>query len=939
MLPIVINTMTSRGTAKGLDLYLQQHTCKSGAAHSHTRIGDKEKSIHGGSFAISELENEEFLKHYYQKVFVDGKLEHLTEKQLVENGPVLIDLDMRYATTVNKRQHTCDHVVDLIVLYADRMCDMLTIDDGAVIDVFVMEKPGVRKVEGTTKDGIHILIGVSMHKAMQCMLRDRILEEIGSLWDGLPITNSWDDVFDEGVTKGFVNWQLYGSRKPGNEAYLVKYHYQLGRRSGEWQLDTKPMESFNTQALMNKLSARYNGNPSFPIKESCKEELEKAKSDLGRKGKAASKGKAKLVMRGGGKKVKRVTDIDSMEVLDEMISDMIDDVGQSDYKLKETHQFTMCLPKSYYGPGSYNKWIRVGWALANTDSRLFLTWLKFSAQDGCRNTLRGARGKFDWTQVGELYDMWLKFDSNNPEGMTARSIMYWAKNDSPEEYQKVRRETVDFYVDQTVSAGGPATEWDLASVLHQLFKDKFVCVSISRNQWYECGEHKWHDIDSGNTLRLFISKTMHTEYLTRIKDATTRMQTMEQTDSSYDALRKRTSRLADIAMSLKKTQWKNNIMREARELFYDRDFMDKLDCNPYLMCFNNGVIDFKEKCFRKGQPDDYLSMSTGIDYVPLDHASQSKEIAEINTFMEQLFPVADLRTYMWQHLASSLIGTNLNQTLTKYLGSGRNGKSALVDLMSHMLGQYKGTVPITLITSKRNSVGGTSSEVAQLKGVRYAVMQEPSKGDRINEGVLKEITGGDPIQARALFKDTITFIPQFTLVCCTNVMLELNSTDDGTLRRFRLIDFHSKFLENPYGDEVKFPKAVCPYQFKLDKNLAEKFTSWAPVMMAMLVELAYKKQGIVDECSIVVASTERYRESQDYLAEFAKEHIAGEQGGKIKKTELYNTFKEWYTTNHGRGVPKAKEVYEFMNTRYGHFNNGWHNVKIIYEDDEPMDDF
>ena len=58
MLPIVINTMTSRGTAKGLDLYLQQHTCKSGAAHSHTRIGDKEKSIHGGSFAISELENE-----------------------------------------------------------------------------------------------------------------------------------------------------------------------------------------------------------------------------------------------------------------------------------------------------------------------------------------------------------------------------------------------------------------------------------------------------------------------------------------------------------------------------------------------------------------------------------------------------------------------------------------------------------------------------------------------------------------------------------------------------------------------------------------------------------------------------------------------------------------------------------------------------------------
>ena len=58
----------------------------------------------------------------------------------------------------------------------------------------------------------------------------------------------------------------------------------------------------------------------------------------------------------------------------------------------------------------------------------------------------------------------------------------------------------------------------------------------------------------------------------------------------------------------------------------------------------------------------------------------------------------------------------------------------------------------------------------QLQGVRYAVMQEPSKGDKINEGIMKEITGGDPIQGRALFKETITFIPQFKLVVCTNVL-------------------------------------------------------------------------------------------------------------------------------------------------------------------------
>ena len=80
-----------------------------------------------------------------------------------------------------------------------------------------------------------------------------------------------------------------------------------------------------------------------------------------------------------------------------------------------------------------------------------------------------------------------------------------------------------------------------------------------------------------------------------------------------------------------------------------------------------------------------------------------------------------------------------------YTGKGSNGKSILVKLMEIVLGDYKGTVPITLITQGRNKIGSASPETAQ-QGKRYAVMQEPSKGDRINEGIMKELTGGDPIK-------------------------------------------------------------------------------------------------------------------------------------------------------------------------------------------------
>ena len=385
---------------------------------------------------------------------------------------------------------------------------------------------------------------------------------------------------------------------------------------------------------------------------------------------------------------------------------------------------------------------------------------------------------------------------------------------------------------------------------------------------------------------------------------------------------------------------KNNIMREAKELFYDKDFLNKIDNNPHLLCFNNYVIDFKKKLHRPGQPDDYISKCTNIDYIPFDKviSKDKTTIDEIYEFMKQLFPNEELRKYMWEHLASTFIGNNDNQTFNIYTGSGRNGKSKMVDLMSKVLGDYKATIPITLLTQKRNNIGSTSSEIVQLMGVRYAVMQEPCKGEKINEGIMKEITGGDPIQGRALFKEAVTFIPQFKLVVCTNTLFDIKSNDDGTWRRIRVCDFMSKFLENPYEDEEKFPKSEYPYQYIIDKKIDEKFSQWAPVLASILVNMAYKMGGVVKDSSIVMGSSDQYREGQDYLTEFIKEKIKKVQGGKIKKTELWEVFKQWYIINYGRGLPKAREINDFMDKRFGKYVNRWNNIMINYDDDDEEED-
>jgi P4 family phage/plasmid primase-like protien len=921
---------------------------------THTRIGDdKNKSgggvIYGGSYTIPESDMKDFYEYYYDKVFTNKEPEYMTEKQLIEDGPIMVDVDLHYDKSVTEKKHSEDHVLDLIVGYAEKINEIVDVKKDVKIEVYVMEKSKVNtSVDGMTKDGIHLIICVRMHKGLQVMLRKRILKEIDAMWSDIPIINKWNDVFDEGITKGFCNWQVYGSRKPGHQAYLIKNHYTLTFDGSEWNVEEADMTNFNTKKNLRNLSARNKDHPYFQIREEVVEEFEEAKASLSKKSTNAGAGAGAK----GEKKYKK-TDaknssaftsydkINSEEMLDECIENIFDNIDVKDYKIKEAHGYTMCLPDSYYGPGTFSRWIRVGWALANTDFKLFPTWLKFTSQKNCRNSLRNSKGEFDWKNVPELFNMWCSFDEHNPDGLSSRSIMYWAKQDARGEYEKIRKDTIRYYIDQSVVT---ATEYDLAMVLYQMYKDRFVCVSVTNNCWYEFKSNRWVENDSGNTLRLLISKDMHQLYFMLVNEM---MATMDMTDdggnkdgpnpkkSEKDA---KMNKLSEIMMYLKRTTWKNNIMREARDIFYVENFMEKLDTKPYLLCCSNFVIDFENGIHRKGQPDDYLSKCTNIDYIPLNEEKHKDTIAEINLFMDQLFPEKELRQYMWQHLASCLVGTNDNQAFNIYTGSGANGKSKLVELMSKCLGDYKATVPITLITGKRNSIGSTSSEIVQLKGVRYAVIQEPSKNEQINEGIMKEITGGDPIQGRALFKDMITFIPQFKLTVCTNTMFDIKSNDDGTWRRIRVNDFKAKFVEEPYEDP-RFSREDYPHQFKMDKKIDTKFTQWVPIFMSMLVKISYKMKGIVDNCSIVMASSNNYRDGQDYLTEFLKERIRRRENGRVKKMELSEEFKKWYTINIGRNVPKTKEIFDYVEKKFGKCHtDGWHNIEIIYENVNDTDD-
>ena len=927
--------------------YLKNHyitNAEKDKAHTHLRIADKKLNIYGGKYSISNVK--EFRTKYYEQVWGKKQPEYLTEKQLVENGPILIDLDLRYHPSINERLHNENHIIDAIGIYADACLELLDIT--SKFDIFVMHKPSVRVEEEKTKDGIHIIIGIQMHKALQIILRKMVLDRLRDIWDDIPIINTWEDVIDEGITKGTTDWQLYGSRKPGNEAYELTHHYTFTMYDKGWSPKKHDIGGFDYKNNLYKLSAQNNSWQKFDIREEYAEKFKKECEMLSSKKKGKYKSKTQITIIPDYKdylallRTNKAPQINS-DILDTMIQEWHEEIDICSYKMIEAHNYTMCLPPSYYGPGSYSKWIRVGWALANTHRNMFLTWLRFSSREVCRDSLTHGQG-FDWSNIGELFNMWQDFDYDNPEGLTDRSIMYWSKMDAYDNYKEVWKSTTKYYMDESIKS---STDFDLANVLYNTYKDRFVCVNIAKNIWYEYINNRWYESDSGTNLRKLLSQDVHQLYLKELVETNNSYNNEDSTSEEGNNKKGKSQILTGICSKLKTTTHKNNIMREARELFKDKDFMEKLDTNPYLLCFNNYVVDLKNMVHRKGHPDDYLSKCTKIDYTPFDEDKHAEIFSQINTFITQLFPNEELRQYMWEHLSSCLIGKNNQQTFNKYIGGGRNGKSKLVELMSKCLGDYKGTVPITLITQKRNSIGSTSSEIVQLMGVRYAVMQEPSKDEgTVNEGILKEITGGDPIQGRALFKDTVTFIPQFNLVVCTNTPLEINSNDDGTWRRIRMCEFESKFVDKPNTIEnpknnSQFPLRSWPYQYPVDFTIDEKFDIWAPVLMSYLVKLAYKYKGNVKECKKVTDKTLKYRESQDYMARFTKEKIMEKSEKKIKKSELWETFIPWYNSNYTKNKNlKKDEIENYMNQYCGGYDKcskkgwGWHGWAIIYDEDE-----
>jgi len=265
--------------------------------------------------------------------------------------------------------------------------------------------------------------------------------------------------------------------------------------------------------------------------------------------------------------------------------------------------------------------------------------------------------------------------------------------------------------------------------------------------------------------------------------------------------------------------------------FYEREDLDKLmNMNKNLFAFTDAVIDLETGQVRAITPTDYISLTCGYAY---PKKSNPEMRAKINGFLFGMFENQETADYLMRVLSSCLFGGNRWEEFYCFTGKGSNGKGLLADCMTAVFGDFYHTVDVTLFTKPLERKDQPIPALVDARYKRIMMTSEPEPTDTLQGGLIKKISGGDPVEARTLnSKVIVRYVPPYKLIIQANGVPAMNRIDLAIQRRMRVIDFPLVFRESA-------DKMTEPHHRLGDPDLKyreSKKTEWRDEMMLMMLE-------------------------------------------------------------------------------------------------------
>lgn len=320
------------------------------------------------------------------------------------------------------------------------------------------------------------------------------------------------------------------------------------------------------------------------------------------------------------------------------------------------------------------------------------------------------------------------------------------------------------------------------------------------------------------------------------------------------------------------TQAKKNIMNE---LMHRRPATpDEFDKDDMLLNVANGYIDLTSRELYKHDINKMFSQITNTDY------TEKMQPAVWLDFLNDIFAgdKAVIR-YIQKALGYSLTGSTREQIMFILFGKGRNGKSIFVEVISEILGDYSNNMQAKSLMVKKND--NVNTDIARLSKARFVTSSEPNEGFRFDEGLIKQLTGGDKVTARFLYAEEFEYTPKFKIWVSTNHKPIIRGTDDGIWRRLVLIPF-----------DVQIPEE------KVDKDLKYKLLREAPAILNWMAEGAYMwmQEGLAMPEKLKEA-VQKYRNEMDTLGQFIEDCCKVDKNSSEKVSNLHQAYKTWSNDN------------------------------------------
>lgn len=301
---------------------------------------------------------------------------------------------------------------------------------------------------------------------------------------------------------------------------------------------------------------------------------------------------------------------------------------------------------------------------------------------------------------------------------------------------------------------------------------------------------------------------------------------------------------------------------------------EDLDADPWSLNVANGTVDLRTGALRAHRRADHITKLAPVDYDPEAAAPL------FQAFLTRIMgDDEDLAAFVQRAVGYALTGACSEDVLFFFYGAGANGKTTLVTVLQRLLGEYSKSTERDLLIASRGEKHPTG--VADLFGVRMAVAEEVDEGQRFDEGLVKQLTGGGRVRARFMRQDFFEFEPSHTLFVVGNHKPVVRGTGKAIWRRIRLVPF-----------EVSIPEA------EWDTELDQKLLAEGPGILAWAVRgcLAWQREGLGWPARVREA-TEGYRRDNDVLGDFLDECCDVDADYAVDSGTLYDAYTRWAERN------------------------------------------